>query len=90
MPDEIGYVKGSLPGWSSIAEDAHEKNPDLQWPQSLEVYDQMRREDAQVGSMLSAVTLPVQSTRWEIDPSGASDEVVQLVAEDLGLPIKGQ
>ena len=91
MADEIGYVKdGALRGWSSLADEAHEKNIDLQWPHSLEVYDQMRREDAQVGSVVRAVTLPIRSTRWEIDPAGARDEVVKLVAQDLGLPVKGQ
>lgn len=91
MADEIGYVKGgALTSWSTLADEAHEKNADLQWPMSLEVYDQMRREDSQVGSVLRAVTLPIRSTRWEIDPAGARDEVVQLVAQDLGLPIKGE
>ncbi|WDH80192.1 hypothetical protein PTQ19_07110 [Microbacterium esteraromaticum] len=90
MPDEIGYVKGSLPGWSDIADEAHEKNPDLQWPFSIEKYDQMRREDAQVGSVLRAVTMPIRSARWELDPAGARDEVVKQIAEDLGLPVKGQ
>lgn len=90
MPDEIGYVKDALPGWNSLADEAHEKNPDLQWPQSIEVYDQMRREDAQVGSVIRAVTMPIRSARWEIDPADARPEVVQMIAEDLGLPIKGQ
>lgn len=90
MPDEIGYVKDGLLGWATLADEAHEKNPDLQWPKSLEVYDQMRREDAQIGSVLRAVTLPIRSTTWEIDPAGARDEVVQLVAQDLGLRISGQ
>lgn len=87
---EIGYVRDALPGWTSLADEAHEKNPDLQWPQSLEVYDQMRREDAQVGSVVRAVTMPIRSARWEIDPADARDEVVQLIAQDLGLPVKGQ
>ncbi|HWU30203.1 MAG TPA: hypothetical protein VN041_14060 [Microbacterium sp.] len=90
MPDEIGYVTDALPGWGDLTAEAHEKNPLLQWPYSIEIFDQMRREDAQCGSVLRAVTLPIRSTRWEIDPAGARDEVVQLVAEDLGLPIKGQ
>lgn len=90
MPDEIGYVKGGLSGWTTLAEEAHEKNPDLVWPKSNEVYDQMRREDTQVSSVLRAVTLPIRSTPWEIDPAGARDEVVKLIAQDLGLRIKGQ
>lgn len=87
---EIGYVREGLRGWSSLAEEAHETNPDLMHPHSIEVYDQMRREDAQVGSVLRAITLPIRSARWEIDPAGARDEVVQLIAEDLGLPVKGK
>jgi len=90
VPDEIGYVKGSLPGWGDLVDEATEKNPALRWPESIEVYDQMRREDAQVGSVLRAVTMPIRSARWEIDPAGARDEVVRMVAEDLGLPVKGQ
>lgn len=90
MADEIGYVKGGLLGWGDLAEEAHEKNPDLQWPQSIETYDQMRLEDSQVASVLSAVTLPIRSTRWEIDPAGARDEVARQIAEDLGLPLKGE
>ncbi|MFE2772284.1 phage portal protein family protein [Microbacterium resistens] len=90
MADEIGYVKGGIPGWTVLADEAHEKNPDLQWPMSLEVYDQMRREDAQVGSVLRAVTLPIRSARWEVDPAGASDAVVRQIAQDLGLPVKGE
>lgn len=90
MADEIGYARSGILGWMALAEEAHEKNPDLQWPMSIEIYDQMRREDAQVGSVLRAVTTPIRSARWEIDPNGARDEVVYLVAQDLGLPIKGQ
>ena len=74
---EIGYVKAPLAGWGTLADAAHETNPDLVWPQSLEVFDKMRREDAQVGSVLRAVTLPIRSTGWEIDPAGADDEVVR-------------
>jgi hypothetical protein len=66
-----------------------EETPELRWPLSVRVYDAMRRQDAQVGSVLRAVTLPVRRTPWRLDPAGARDEVVQLVAEDLGLPIVG-
>lgn len=67
-----------------------ETTPELRWPQSIWVFDQMRRTDAQVKSVLRAVTLPVCRTPWRIDPAGARPEVVQLVAEDLGLPIVGE
>jgi phage gp29-like protein len=93
MPDlpaaplsEIGHVVEG-PGWWSQLE--HEPTPELRWPLSIEVYDRMRRQDAQVGSVLRAVTLPVRRTSWRIDPNGARPEVAQLVSDDLGLPLAG-
>ena len=84
---ERGYAQEVAPWWSG---DAEEPTPELQWPKNVEVYDRMRRQDAQVISVLRAVTLPIRRTAWRIDPAGARDEVVQLVADDLGLPIQGQ
>ena len=92
MPEEQGYqvdVSG-LSSWATLADESHETNPDLTWPRNLEVYDKMRREDAQVASVMRAVTLPIRGAEWMIDPAGARDEVVELVAADLGLPIKGR
>jgi len=89
---EIGYqVAKDLFGWGGLtAEFAYESNPDLRWPHSVEVFDRMRREDPQVKSVLRAVTLPILRTEWTLDGTGCREEVVQLVAEDLGLPIKGR
>lgn len=87
---EMGYQSGSLTGWAAFADEANEKNPDLVWPKSVEVYDRMRSEDSQVGSVLRAVTLPIRKARWVIDGTGCREEVVELVAADLGLPVKGQ
>lgn len=92
MPDEIGYQSdtGHLQGWGWIGSQAHETNPDLEWPKSIEAYDRMRSEDAQVASVMRAVTLPIISAKWEIDPNGADPEVVAHIADDFGLPIKGK
>jgi hypothetical protein len=86
---EIGYAQNvSGKGWwSQLDED--EPTPELRWPRSIEVYDAMRSQDAQSASVLRAVTLPVRRTPWRVDPAGARDEVVRLVAEDLGLPVVG-
>lgn len=90
MP-EIGYqADAGLIGWGSLVSETHETNPDLQWPNSIDVFDRMRREDPQVKSVLRAVTLPIMRTSWVIDGSGCKPEVVALVAGDLGLPIKGE
>jgi len=83
---ERGHVV-DYPGWWGGLED--EPTPELRWPLSVQVYDRMRRQDAQVASVLRAVTLPVRRTGWRIEPNGARPEIVQLVAEDLGLPIAG-
>lgn len=82
---ENGYQSQQFWG---LADD--EETPELQWPRNIDVYDKMRRQDSQVMSVLRAVTLPIRRTEWRIDPNGARPEVVQLVADDLGLPIKGQ
>lgn len=84
---EIGYaaeefVDGGF--WQSV-----ETTPELRWPLSVRVYEQMRRQDAQITSVLRAVMLPVRRTPWRIDPADARPEVVELIARDFGLPVKG-
>jgi hypothetical protein len=83
----IGYTQA--PTYSQLQYE-DEPTPELQWPQSIQVYDQMRKTDSQCASVLRAVTLPVRRTPWRIDPNGARDEVVEFVADDLGLPIVGK
>ena len=87
---ETGYQRETLPAWGVLADEAHESNPALVWPRSLDVFDKMRREDAQVGSVLRAVTFPIRRATWMFDPAGASDAVVALCADSFGLPVKGQ
>lgn len=88
MP-EIGYQVEDLLSWGSFVTDMTEANPALRWPESLDVYSQMRT-DAQVKSTLLAVALPVRRANWALDATGCRDEVVQVVARDLDLPIRGQ
>jgi len=83
---EIGRAVDASTWWARVKD---EPTPELRWPMSVRVWDRMRRQDAQVASVLRAVTLPVRRTPWRIDPNGARDEVVELVARDLGLPIVG-
>lgn len=90
MPDEKGYQSTPLASWTNFAAETYETNPDLMWPRSIEVYDKMRREDSQIGSVLRAVTMPIRGAAWQIDPAGASPEVVEFIAKNLGLPVKGQ
>lgn len=85
---ELGYANASGARW--WAAPPEEQTPELRWPKSVHVYDQMRRQDAQVKSVLLAVTQPVRRTPWRINPAGARPEVAAHVAEDLGLPVLGQ
>lgn len=89
MP-EIGYQKGSLATWTQLGDEQHETNPELQWPKSIERFDEMRSEDAQIGSVLRAVTFPIMSADWMVDPAGARPEVVDLIAADFNLPVQGR
>ena len=82
---EVGHV-GETSMWQQLAD---EPTPELQWPRSTRAFDQMYRQDGQILSVYDAVTLPVRRAKWRVNPNGARDEVVQLIAEDLGLPIKG-
>lgn len=84
---ERGYATSRPLWWPELGE---ETTPELIWPLSVEVYDRMRRQDAQVMSVLRAVTLPIRRTTWRVDPAGCRPEVVQLVAADLALPVKGE
>ncbi|MDR6142046.1 hypothetical protein QE375_001600 [Microbacterium foliorum] len=90
MAKEIGYQTTSLRSWGWLAGQAHETNPLLVWPLSIEAYDKMRREEPQVVSVLRAVMLPILSAHYQIDPGDAREEVVTRVAADLGLGIKGR
>ena len=82
---ELGTAT-TVAGWWGVDE---ETTPELRWPRSVQVYDRMRNEDAQVTSVLRAVTLPVRRTGWRIQQGPAREEVARQVAEDLGLPFAG-
>ncbi|MNI26582.1 hypothetical protein D3C73_802880 [compost metagenome] len=83
---EKGYANQASEWWAELDT---EETPELRWPHNIEVYDRMRRQDAQVISVLRAMTLPIRRTKWRIDPNGARPEVARQVADDLGLPLVG-
>lgn len=86
---ELGHSTSSAGArtWWAVDE---EETPELRWPLSVRIYDAMRRQDGQVGSVLRAVTYPVLRTPWSLDPAGAREEVFRPLAEDVGLPIVGE
>ena len=84
---EKGYVV-SQPAWAGPL-DHFEVVPELIWPNSVQTYTKMAREDARIASVLRAIGLPIRRTTWRIRPNGARDEVAAFVALNLGLPVEG-
>ncbi|SFK92527.1 Protein of unknown function [Streptosporangium canum] len=83
---DIGSLENGLYG--TLYTDLLEIIPDLMWPLSVQTYQRMRH-DPQLTAILAAYTLPIRRATWAVDPAGCRDEVVQTVADDLGLPILG-
>lgn len=81
---EVGHARATRN--FALAED----NWELQFPHSTRVFAKMGREDAQVTSVLRAVTLPIRRATWFVEPNGAPDEIVAAVCEDLRLRAKGE
>lgn len=67
-------------GWLDTWEDA----PELRFPASAVVYDKMRR-DAQIDSVLRAITLPIRRTNWRLTGDDVRPEVMDFVRSELGL-----
>jgi ethanolamine utilization microcompartment shell protein EutS len=86
LETEVGHGNLGPEPWSSMYDNL-ETVPALAWPDSIRMYDKMRN-DSQLAALLLALTLPIRRYRWFIDPNGARDEVVQLVAQNFNLPIK--
>lgn len=79
------------PGVSSAGGylDTHEDAPELRFPRSIEVYDRMRR-DAQVDSILRALTLPIRGATYRLEGGGeVRPEVLRFVESELGLDVHG-
>lgn len=58
-----------------------EYNPELSFPRSVKVFDEMRRSDGQITAILKAVTLPIISTKWYVKPQDNADNADQ--AQDI-------
>lgn len=84
---DLGHLDtGSLYG--GLYNEMLEWVPDLIWPLSVRTFSQMRH-DPQLRAILAGFTLPIRRATWALDPAGCRDEVVQTVADDLGLPVLG-
>lgn len=66
-----------------------EDNPELRWPNSVAIYDRMRK-DAKCASVLRAATLPARATPWHVvDSPDVRPAVAQFVRNQLGLTEDG-
>lgn len=78
---------GGIAGWGSFV-DQLEYVPELAWPASIWTYHKMR-SDSQVDSLHIGTVQPVREFRWSIDPNGAPAGLVEQLAGDMGLPVRG-
>jgi SPP1 gp7 family putative phage head morphogenesis protein len=76
---EIGFTGNKI--FAGLPMD--EYNRDLMFPYSTHVYDEMRRSDGQIAAILAAVTLPIRSTQWSVEPEEDADdpELAEQIAE---------
>lgn len=86
-----GSIGGVIPAWGQLSTfiDFDEESPDVQWPQSVQVWDRVGN-DGQVKGLQMGTILPLLRFRWYLDPNGADPKQVQKISTDYGIPIKGE
>lgn len=85
-PELLRELGGYGPALLAGSTDPWEATPELQWPQSLAVWDKIRRSDSQCGSTAKAVKLPAQRTGWRIPSTPDVPERIRAFVEaELGL-----
>lgn len=77
-----------LNGYGSVVDYLLEQVADLRHPFSVRTFARMRH-DPQLAAILRVFLLGMERGNWAVDPAGCRDEVVQHVADDLGLRISG-
>jgi hypothetical protein len=75
--------------YGTLVTDVYEHIPDLYYPNSVEIYAQMRR-DAQLAGAVGGYTLQLRRSQWQLDGTGCRPEVTRLVADGLGLNVVGE
>ena len=95
MSKELGTPGGitlesSGGGAKSFVVEPLEINPDLAFPNSIAVFDEMRRTNGDVGSTLRAMIMPIISARWDFLTDGCRPEVINMVRAEVGLTAVGE
>lgn len=91
--NELGYpgnmeVAYDFTGSAFYRPQPVETTPELMWPFSVAVYDQMRKTDSQIGGLLRAMFMPILAANWQFDTEGVRPEVVKLCETEVGLRLK--
>lgn len=92
---ETGHPGGMGASWdpfrgASYIASSYETTAELGFPYNLAVYDRMRREDGQIGSLLRAINQPILKTPWRLDVEGVDPAVAKFVETELGLTQPGK
>jgi hypothetical protein len=85
-----------LPSWAQFGSthggpfvDYQEYVPELRWPTSVRTTYPRMRNDTQLRALMQGTVLPISRYLWSIDPNGADGSLVEAIAADLNLPVKG-
>lgn len=79
-----GYVEDIT--FQGLLADALETVADCAWPTSVTTFNQMRK-DPKLAAILAGYTEQILRATWQLDPTGCRPEVVELVADDMDLPV---
>lgn len=61
-------------------------NNNLQFPESVKIYDEMRKSDGTVAALLKAIKHPIRSAKWQIQSAGEEKqdkEIADFVNRNL-------
>ncbi len=92
---EAGHPGGMTQTWHpstgfGYAAAPDEETPDLAFPENLRIFNRMRREDGQIGSLLRAMTLPLTKANWTLNGDGVDPAILEFVRVELGLTEPGK
>lgn len=65
---------------SGYLHDTRETNLLWQWPESLQIIEEMRRTDPSVKWSLSLIKTPIRAATWVVEPTDDSDEAREIAA----------
>lgn len=80
LPEEV-LIKNGKSGTEILSGMIQEEyNTDLQFPDSVKIYDEMRKSDATVAAVLKALKNPLLSAEWDIQAAGEADRDKEVAA----------